>query len=237
MTNTHFILRQMFEHESSTYTYLIFDPISKEGIIIDPVLETLERDLNLINELNVKLKYVLDTHLHADHVTGAGKLRQATGAKTAIGEHAQVACVDIHLKNEQELTFGPFSIKAISTPGHTNGCTSYIFQNMVFTGDTLLIRGNGRTDFQEGSAEKLYFSITEKLFTLPRETIVYPAHNYVGLSASSIGEEIDLNPRIGNGKKLEEFVVIMNNLDLPKPKKINLAVPANQKCGLIKNVD
>lgn len=233
MVNNNIIFRQMFDSESSTFTYILADPLSQEGVVIDPVLEKVERDLKIINELNIKLKYILETHVHADHITGAYELKQKTGAQIALGASAQVSCADINLLDGEELSFGAFKIKALFTPGHTEGCTTYIVNNMAFTGDTLLIRGNGRTDFQGGSAETLYKSITEKLFTLPDETLIYPAHNYVGLHQTSVGEEKAHNPRIGNGKSCSEFVDIMNNLKLAHPKKIAESLPANKNCGRI----
>lgn len=231
MQSDNLLFRQMFESESCTFTYLLADMKTKEGIIIDTVAEKHERDLKIIEELGIKLKYVIDTHVHADHVTGAGLLRDKTGAKSVIGKNASVGCIDMGINDGEELHFGAFTIKAIATPGHTNGCTCYLVDNMVFTGDTLLIRGCGRTDFQEGSPESLHKSINEKLFTLPGNTIVYPGHNYIGLQWSSIDEEKTHNPRLGGGKSLNEFKEIMDNLKLDYPKKIDVAVPANKKCG------
>lgn len=225
------IFHQLFEHESSTYTYLLADKESKEAVLIDPVIETVERDLNLIKELGLKLKYVLDTHVHADHVTAAGEIRKRTGAQTAVGKGARVECVDLSLTDGQELQFGSFKIKALETPGHTNSCMSFLVDNMVFTGDAMLVRGTGRTDFQGGSAEKLFDSITGKLFSLPEETIVYPGHDYRGHSSSSILQEKQHNPRIGGGKTKSEFTQIMKELKLAHPKKIHEALPANMACG------
>lgn len=224
-------MRQLFEKETSTHTYLLFDSGTQEGIIIDPVKETLERDLKLIDELEVKLLYVLETHVHADHITSADDIRQRTGVKVVYGSESGVECADVTLKEGETLKFGKFEVKALSTPGHTNGCTSYVIENMVFTGDVLFIRGCGRTDFQQGSSEKLYSSVHDKLFKLPDSTLVYPAHDYKGMWFSTIGEEKRFNPRLGGGKTLEEFVEIMDNLNLSNPKKIDIAVPANMKCG------
>lgn len=231
MHHKNLIFRQLFEKESSTYTYLLVDKTSKEGIIIDPVIETYERDLKLIKELDVNLKYILDTHIHADHVTSSSKLKASTGAEIVLGKSTGIKKADRLLDDGEEISFGSFSIKTFLTPGHTNGCTSYYLEGMVFTGDALLIRGCGRTDFQEGSNATLYSSVHEKLFTLDNETIVYPGHNYAGIPCSSIGEEKQHNPRLGNGKTLEEFSEIMDNLNLAHPKKIDVAVPANMKCG------
>lgn len=233
MNTSSLIFSQMFEHESSTYTYLIADSETKEAAIIDPVIETVERDLNMIKDLGLKLLYILDTHVHADHITGADRLRAATGAKTAIFSGAQVANTDIPLSDGQLLPLGKHSIQAISTPGHTNTCMCFYVNNMVFTGDTLLIRGTGRTDFQSGSSEQLYDSVTTKLFTLPDSTLVYPGHDYKGLTASTIGLEKKLNPRLGQPRTRDEFKKIMSELKLAFPKKINEAVPANLKGGRI----
>lgn len=223
---------QLFEAESSTYTYLLADPDSREAVLIDPVLETVERDLKLINEYNYQLKYVLDTHIHADHITGAGEIRKRTGAKTVVSAQAGVQCADVAISDGETLTFGPYSIKALATPGHTNSCMSYYIDGKVFTGDALLIRGTGRTDFQQGSADKLYESITGKLFKLPANTIVYPGHDYRGQTTSSIEMEKNFNPRIGDGRSKADFVQIMSELKLANPKKIHEAVPANLTCGV-----
>lgn len=222
---------QLFEPETSTYTYLIADGKSKEAALIDPVIETVDRDLQLIEELGLKLKYVLDTHVHADHVTGAGEIRNRVGAKSAVSEDAHVACVDIPLQDGQELTLGDKKIKAISTPGHTDSCMSFYFEGMVFTGDSLMIRSAGRTDFQQGSSEKLYDSVHQKLFKLPDETVVYPGHDYRGQTASTIGLEKKFNARLGGGKSKADFQKIMAELKLANPKKIHEAVPANLLCG------
>jgi sulfur dioxygenase len=227
------IFRQLFECESSTYTYLLADPQTREAVIIDPVREMADRDLNLIRELELKLKFILDTHIHADHVTGAGILRERTGAKTGVSSGAQVDCADLTLKDGDELLFGNFKIKAMTTPGHTDSCMSYYCSGRVFTGDSLMIRGTGRTDFQQGSSERLYDSITNKLFKLPPETLVFPAHDYRGNTCSSIAEEIHFNPRLA-GKRREDFVKIMAELKLSQPKKIHEALPANLACGMKK---
>ncbi len=222
---------QLFEHESSTYTYIIADAASKEAAIIDPVISTVDRDLNLIEELGLKLKYVLDTHIHADHITGAGEIRQRTGALSAVSVHAHVNCVDKALHHGDQLFLGDKLIQALETPGHTDSCMSFVFDNKVFTGDALLIRGCGRTDFQQGSAEKLYDSVHSKLFTLPDDIQVYPAHDYKGQTASTIELEKKFNPRLGLNKSKSDFVHTMSNLKLADPKKIHEAVPANLACG------
>jgi sulfur dioxygenase len=227
------IFNQLFEKESSTYTYLLGDPVSKEAVIIDPVAETVERDLKLINELGLKLKYILDTHVHADHVTGSGELKKRTGAKIAINSAYQMSCPDILLKDEQTLSFGTFEIIAISTPGHTKGCMCFLVNDLLFTGDTLLVRGCGRTDFQDGSSESLFKSVRDRLFVLPDTTTVYPAHDYKGFSKTSILQEKTLNPRLNLSLQQNDFVNIMAELHLADPQKIHIAVPANLHCGLI----
>jgi len=231
--NESLVLRQLFDQDTWTHTYLLFDSENGEGIIIDPVKEKVQRDLGILKELNVKLKYVLETHVHADHITGADDLRRETGAKVYYGKNAGVECADGSLADGEELSFGQFKVKALSTPGHTDGCLSYMVENMVFTGDALFIRGTGRTDFQQGSSETLYNSINSKLFALPDDTLVYPGHDYKGMWVSTIGEEKQYNPRVGGGKSLNEFIDIMNNLNLANPKKIDVAVPANLKCGKV----
>lgn len=225
------IFYQLFEPESSTYTYLVADPVSKEAALIDPVRETVDRDLQLIADLGVTLKYVLDTHVHADHITGAGEIRRRTGAKTGLSKAANVDCADIALTDGQELTLGERKLQVLATPGHTDSCLCFLFEDRVFTGDTLLIRGCGRTDFQEGSAERLYDSVQQKLFTLGDSVKVYPAHDYRGQTASTISLEKRFNPRLGRGRTKPEFVKIMAELKLAEPKKIREAVPANRACG------
>ncbi|MGE3261556.1 MAG: MBL fold metallo-hydrolase [Bacteriovoracia bacterium] len=225
------IFRQLFDPESSTYTYILGDPLTQEALIIDSVREQAERDLRLLSELGLKLKYILETHLHADHITGADLLRSATGAKVAISRAAGVRCADIALEEGTELKIGTKVLRAIATPGHTNTCMSFFIAGMVFTGDTLFVRDVGRTDFQEGSNEKMFESVTRKLFALPDETMVYPAHDYKGNHVSTIGEEKAFNLKVGAGKKLEEFGSLMASMRLAQPKKIHIALPANLNCG------
>lgn len=225
------IFYQLFEAESSTYTYLIADPETKEAALVDTVIETVDRDLQLIRELGLKLKYVIDTHVHADHITGAGEIRKRTGAKTALSENAKVDCVDIPLRDGHELFLGQHKITALATPGHTDSCMSFVFDGRVFTGDALLIRGTGRTDFQQGSAEKLFESVHGKLFSLPDGLQVYPGHDYRGHTSSTIGMEKMFNSRLRVGTPKEEFIKTMSELKLAHPKKIHEALPANMACG------
>jgi sulfur dioxygenase len=229
------IFQQLFEPESSTYTYIIADAKTREAAIIDPVIETVERDLKVIEELELRLLYVLDTHIHADHLTAAGEIRERTGAKVAVSQVAGVKTADILLEDGQTLLLGPHKIQVMATPGHTNTCMSFYFSGRVFTGDALLIRGTGRTDFQQGSADKLFESVTEKLFNLPDETVLYPGHDYRGLTSSTIGTEKRWNPRLGGGKSKEQFKKIMSELKLAYPKKIDVAVPANMVSGLVES--
>ncbi len=225
------IFHQLFEPETSTFTYLLGDKISREALIIDPVLEMVSRDWKLVQELGLNLKFSLETHLHADHVTGAGELRALSGCKTGASVAAHVSCVDLQLNDGDQLKFGPYVLRVLATPGHTDSCLSFVVEDFVFTGDCLMIRGTGRTDFQGGSSEVLYSSITEKLFRLPPETKVYPGHDYKGFTATTIADEIRLNPRLGQGKSKQDFVKIMSELKLPQPKKIAEALPANRSCG------
>ncbi|MBI3773169.1 MAG: MBL fold metallo-hydrolase [Gammaproteobacteria bacterium] len=226
------IVRQLMDRDTCTYTYLLIDPETRQGALIDPVKEWVDRDLELIVELGVELLYVLETHVHADHVTSAGIIRQKTGAKIVYSAAADVKAIDVPIHDGDTLMISDHVIKALATPGHTDGCVSYLIDGAVFTGDALLIRGCGRTDFQQGNPSSLYTSITSKLFSLPEDTIVYPAHDYNGRMSSTIGEEKKWNPRIGQGKSHEAFVALMNNLNLELPKRINEAVPANLGVGI-----
>lgn len=223
------MLRQLFDHESSTYTYLLADPDSGKAALIDPVLEQVDRDLKLIDELGLELVYVLDTHVHADHVTASGVIRERTGA-TAIGSPRGADCVDLTVAHGDVLDLGKLQIEVLETPGHTDDSLSYKVGTDVFTGDALLVRGTGRTDFQNGNPGQLWDSLTRVLFSLPDETRVWPGHDYKGHTTTTIGEEKRHNPRVA-GKSREQFVTIMNELDLPHPKKIAIAVPANRACG------
>lgn len=225
------IFYQLFEAESSTYTYLLADEQSREAVLIDTVLETVDRDLNLLKELDLKLTWVLETHIHADHITGADSLRSRTGAKTAVSKHSNVTCADRLLSDGDEILFGNNKLKSLETPGHTDSCMSFLIDDMIFTGDVLFIRGTGRTDFQQGSNEKMYHSIHQKIFTLPDDTKIYPGHDYKGMSYSTVSLEKQFNPRVGGNKSFEEFTKIMSELKLAHPKKIHEAVPANLLCG------
>lgn len=227
------IFRQLFDQTSGTYTYLLADESSREAVLIDSVYEQYERDLSLIQELELTLQACLETHCHADHVTAAWLMKLATGCQIAASEHSGIDPLDRALSDGEVFRFGSHQLKVIETPGHTDGCISYVLDNdaMVFTGDALLIRGCGRTDFQQGSASKLYHSIHDRLFALPDECIVYPAHDYSGRTASTIGEEERLNPRIGGRANETDFVGFMENMQLPHPKKLDIAVPANLKAG------
>lgn len=227
------IFYQLFEKETSTYTYLLGDPETKEAVLIDPVLETVDRDIHLIQELGLKLKYVLDTHVHADHITGSGEIRKKTGAKIGVSAEYNITCPDLKLNDGDEVRFGKYVIKVIHTPGHTNGCLSYQTGNKIFTGDALLVRSCGRTDFQAGSSEKLFHSVRDRIFKLPDDTVVYPAHDYKGFTKSQVGVEKKLNPRLNLNISKEQFIDIMANLKLPYPAKIKESVPANLQCGLL----
>lgn len=229
------LLRQLFDHETWTYTYLLADEASGEAVLIDPVIDQLERDIKLLDELGLKLVYTLDTHAHADHITGSGLLRKRLGSKAVVGVNAGTGCADVLVDDGSRLKFGSLALEVRATPGHTDGCVTFVTADHehAFTGDALLIRGTGRTDFQQGNPERLYRSIHDKIFTLPDDTIIWPAHDYRGLTFTTVGEEKRHNPRVGDGKTQTEFAEIMRNLNLPAPKKIDIAVPANLQCGII----
>lgn len=227
------IFRQLFEPISSTYTYLIADSKTREALLIDPVRETIERDLQFVQELGLKLKSILETHIHADHVTSSGPIRKKTGAKIYLGQGSKLESADHLLEDGEEFMLGELTIKTILTPGHTDGCTSYLIGDRVFTGDTLLIRGCGRTDFQQGNSEALFHSVREKLFSLDDSILVYPGHDYKGRTCSSIGEEKEFNPRLKMSNSLQDFIEIMAKLKLSPPKQIDVAVPANMQSGMI----
>ena len=226
--------RQLFDDESSTYTYLLWDKDSKDGILIDPVDIQVDRDLQVVKEEGVTLIYGVNTHAHADHVTGTGLLKQKVSGLKSIISKSSGALADQHVVPGDKITFGSRFVEVRATPGHTAGCVSYVTDDskLVFTGDALLIHGCGRTDFQEGSADTLYDSVHSQLFTLPEDCVVYPAHDYKGRTSSTIGDEKINNPRLGASKTKSEFLDIMNNLNLSRPKKIDIAVPANMRCGV-----
>ena len=227
------LFRQLFDLDTCTYTYLIANLKTQEAVLVDSVLEQVERDLKLLNELGLKLKYCLETHIHADHITGTGKLREITGCEGIVPENAQATCANRYIKDGEILKVGDIEIKAIETNGHTDSHMGYLVNNThVLTGDALFIRSCGRTDFQSGDAGTLYDRVTQKLFTLPDETLVYPAHDYTGQTVSTIGEEKRFNPRFV-GKNRASFIIFMDNLNLPEPKKIMEAVPANERCGTV----
>lgn len=228
------LFRQLFDLESSTYTYLLADEETKEAVLIDPVFEQIERDVGILKELGLRLTHVLDTHVHADHVTAAGTLRERLGAKTVVSERSGSGCPDLLVKDGDHVDFGRYRLEVRETPGHTNGCITYVLSDhsMAFTGDALLIRGTGRTDFQQGDASTLYRSVHDKIFTLPDSCTLYPAHDYKGRTSSSVGEEKQHNPRLGDGRSQADFVRIMSELKLAYPKKMDVAVPANLHCGV-----
>ncbi|MBE9136967.1 MBL fold metallo-hydrolase [Nodosilinea sp. LEGE 07088] len=229
------IFRQLFDADSSTYTYLLADPNSKAALLIDPVFEQHLRDRALIEELGLTLVATLDTHCHADHVTGAWLMHQAVGAKIGISARygALVSGADYLLDHGDRVKFGDRAVEVRATPGHTDGCITYVLDDhtMAFTGDCLLIRGAGRCDFQQGNAHTMYNSITEQIFTLPDDCMIWPAHDYNGRTSSSVREEKAHNPRIGGQADEADFVGYMENLGLPHPKKIDIAIPANCVCG------
>ncbi len=224
------IFRQLFDSQSGTYTYLLASRAGGEALIIDPVLEKVDRYIQLINELDLKLVKAVDTHLHADHITGLGALRDRTRCITVMGEHSKVDVVSMRLREGDKLTIDGVALDVLYTPGHTDDSYSFRMQDRVFTGDTLLIRGTGRTDFQNGDPRAQYDSIFNKLLKLPDETLVFPAHDYKGETVSTIGEERAFNPRL-RVKSLDEYVALMNGLNLPNPKMMDVAVPANMRVG------
>src|SRR5437764_10742009 len=225
------IFRQLFDSVSSTYTYIIASRRGGEALIIDPVLEKVDRYIQLINELDLRLVKAVDTHLHADHITGLGALRDRTHCVTVMGERSKVDVVSMRLSEGDKLTVEGFALHFLYTPGHTDDSYSFLMRDRVFTGDTLLIRGTGRTDFQNGDARAQYDSIFNKLLRLPEETLLFPAHDYKGETVSTIGEEKAFNPRL-QVKSVDEYAELMSKLKLPNPKMMDVAVPANMRVGL-----
>ena len=226
------IFKQVFDTKSSTYTYLIASAKGREAIMIDPVLDNIEEYISLLNEFDLKLVKVIDTHIHADHITGASALRDQTKCVTIMGDQTPADAVEIKVKDEEIIKLDQLEIKALHTPGHTSDSFSFLMSNHLFSGDTLLINGTGRTDFQNGSAKDAYNSIFNRLLKLPKETLLYPGHDYNGKKVSSIGNEKKFNPRLQvNDEK--EYIEIMNNLNLPEPKLMNVNVSRNIKLGAI----
>jgi sulfur dioxygenase len=229
------IFRQLFEPQSSAFTYLVGCSDTDEAVLIDPVLETVGRDLELLGSLGLTLKYTIETHIHADHVTGAAELRDATGCKAAVPEKSGADHVDLAVREGEAIEVGGLRLEPLYTPGHTDDHHCYLLETAdglrVFTGDALMIDGCGRTDFQNGDSATLYRSVHDRIFTLPDDALVYPGHDYQGRRVSSVGQEKARNPRLGGGKSIDEFVAIMASLNLPHPKMMDVAVPANRECG------
>ena len=225
------IFRQLVEPVSSTYTYLLGCETTGQAVLIDPVVNAIDRDLEVLQSLGLRLAFTLDTHVHADHITAALQLRQRVGSRVAAPAIDGLPCVDVGIVESVPFQLGSIGIDPLHTPGHTDGHFAYRCADRLFSGDALLIDGCGRTDFQNGDAEVLYKSVTEKLFTLPDEMLVYPAHDYQDRRVSSIGQEKRRNPRLGHGRTLAEFKAIMAGLNLPYPKFIDYAVPGNRLCG------
>jgi sulfur dioxygenase len=226
------IFRQLFEPLSCTYTYLLGCEETGQAVLIDPVVVAMERDLAEIRQLGLTLAYSIDTHVHADHITAARHLKEAVGSKIAAPAFDRLPCTDVGIEEGKPFQLGGITLQPLHTPGHTAGHFSYLCGDRVFTGDALLIEGCGRTDFQNGDADALYSSVKEKLFSLPDDSLVYPGHDYKDRRISTIAQERKRNPRLGDGRTLEEFREIMANLNLPYPKFIDYAVPGNQKCGV-----
>ena len=224
------IFKQVFDTKTSTYTYLIASAKGREAVIIDPVLENVDDYIGLLKEFDLKLVKVIDTHIHADHVTGASKLKQTTNCTTIMGEHTPADTVEIKVKDDEIIDIDNLKIRSMYTPGHTSDSYSFLLDNFLFTGDTLLINGTGRTDFQNGSSKDAYNSLFNNLLKLPEETLVYPGHDYNGKCSSTIGNEKKFNPRL-QVKNVDEYIDIMSKLNLVKPKLIDINVSRNIKLG------
>ena len=224
------IFKQVFDQKSSTYTYLIASAKGREAVIIDPVIENVDSYITLLNELDLKLVKVIDTHIHADHITGASKLKKVTNCSTIMGEHTPADTVEIKVKDEEIIKIDQIAIKAMYTPGHTSDSYSFLMNKYLFSGDTLLINGTGRTDFQNGSSKDAYNSLFNKLLKLPDDTMLYPGHDYNGKLSSTIGKEKQHNPRL-QVRNVDEYVELMSNLNLAKPKLIDINVSRNIKLG------
>src|SRR5262245_41914094 len=227
------LFRQLIDNRSSTYSYLLADAATRDAVLIDPVFEQFARDAALVRELGLTLRCTLETHVHADHVTAAWLFHDRLGSAIVVSADSGAEGADRLVREGDVVTFGGETLSVLSTPGHTGGCVSYLSgdRKAVFTGDSLMIRGAGRTDFQQGDAHRLYRSVHETLFALPDDCIVYPAHDYAGRLASSVGEERAFNPRLGGARSERDFVGFMDNLGLPHPKQIDVALPANLRCG------
>ena len=225
------IFKQVFDKKSSTYTYIIASAKGREALIIDPVLENVEDYIKILNQLNLKLVKVIDTHIHADHVTGAGKLRDKTKCVTIMGEHTPTDAVEVKVKDDEIIKLDKLNFRAIYTPGHTSDSFCFLMDKYLFSGDTLLINGTGRTDLQNGSSKDAYNSIFNRLLKLPDDTLLYPAHDYKGETVSTIGKEKRSNPRL-QVSNVDEYIEIMNNLDLKKPEKIDYNVASNLRLGI-----
>ena len=225
------IFKQVFDTKTSTYTYLIASAKGREAVIIDPVLENVENYIGLLKDLDLKLVKVIDTHIHADHVTGASKLKQSTNCTTIMGEHTPADMVEIKVKDNEMINLDDLNIKSIHTPGHTSESYSFLLNNYLFSGDALLINGTGRTDFQNGSSKDSYHSIFDKLLTLPEDTLLYPGHDYNGKKVSTIGNEKKFNPRL-QVKNVDEYIKIMSNLNLTKPDMMDSNVSRNIRLGI-----
>ena len=225
------IFKQVFDKKSSTYTYIIASSEGREALIIDPVLDNVEDYIKILNQLNLKLVKVIDTHIHADHVTGAGKLRDKTKCVTIMGEHTPTDAVELKVKDDEIIKLDKLNFRAIYTPGHTSDSFCFLMDKYLFSGDTLLINGTGRTDFQNGNSTDAYNSIFNRLLKLPEDTLLYPAHDYKGETVSTIGKEKRSNPRL-QVRNVDEYIEIMNNLNLRKPEKIDYNVSSNLKLGV-----
>ena len=226
------IFRQVFDNKSSTYTYVIASAKGREAVIIDPVIENVESYIALLNELDLKLVKVIDTHIHADHITGASKLKKVTNCSTIMGEHTPADAVEVKVKDEEIIKIDQIAIKAMYTPGHTSDSYSFLMDKYLFSGDTLLINGTGRTDFQNGSSKDAYNSLFNKLLKLPDDTVLYPGHDYNGKLSSTIGKEKQHNPRL-QVENVDQYIEIMSNLNLSKPKMIDHNISKNLKLGKI----
>jgi glyoxylase-like metal-dependent hydrolase (beta-lactamase superfamily II) len=226
------IFRQLFEPLSSTYTYLLGCEETGQAVLVDPVVNAMDRDLGVVGELGLRLVLTVDTHIHADHVTAALHLRERVGSRIAAPAFDRLPCTDVAIEEGRPVQVGSIVLHGLHTPGHTDGHFAYRLADRVLTGDALLIDGCGRTDFQNGDTDTLYRSVTQKLFTLPEDTLVYPGHDYQGRRVSSIAQEAKRNPRLGGGRSLQEFRDIMASLKLAYPKFIDYAVPGNRRCGV-----